>query len=180
MRNYVKIFFCLLLFSLVFNDYSFAAIDAQSTLKEINTSLKQRNLSDKDIKLIENSVKELIKEKVDKTLIIKGATHLRQAGMKENDLAFCFQKVNELMSAGSNYVESSNMVKRSLEQAQSKGLKDKEVIKAMTATLKVDKEEIIKNLNLRKKQINQALKDAQAKVNKAKVENKNKSKAKLK
>jgi len=178
MRKNFIFYLCWLFFCLILSDNCFAATDIPGVFKEVKISLKQKDLSDKDIRLIENSVKRLIKENVDRSRIIKAITDFKKLGMKEGDLSFCFKKINELMSAGGNFSESRDIVKRSLIQAQSKGLKDKMIISEMNSCLKISKEEVMKRSNLRKKLIDQALKNAQAKANKLKNEDKKKGNSK--
>jgi hypothetical protein len=150
----------------------FASVDTAMVYKQIKAVLKQQNLSDNDIKFIENPVKKLIKEEIDKERIIKIVVDFKQSGMQEKDLAFCLNKINELMSAGENFVKSGEIVKLSLNQAKSKGAKDKKLMSQMSIFLKVKKEEIIKNSNLRRKQIDQALKNAEIMVKKQKEDKK--------
>ncbi len=101
--------------------------NVDATCAELAGELRQKGVSRRDVKAIEEPVKNMLKKGATKKDIKDAVGDLSAGGVKGKALRQSVEAMNELMEDGENPKVAGNIVSRAAHRAQAQGLKGKDL-----------------------------------------------------
>ena len=115
--------------------------NVDATCAELAGELRQRGVSRRDVKAIEEPVKKMLRKSATKKNITDAVGNLSAGGVKGKALAQSVEAMNELVEDGENPKVAGNIVSRAAHRAQAQGLKGEDLAAKVREAVQQRKQE---------------------------------------
>lgn len=152
MKKILVILMLLIMVGLVTSIYAVAQEkNVDAACAELTGELRQKGVSRRDVKAIEEPVKNMLRKGATKKDIKDAVGNLSAEGARGQALRQSVEAMNELVEDGENPKEAGNIVSRAAHRAQAQGLKGKDLAAEVQEAVQQRKQER-KKIRQRKKE----------------------------